>query len=96
MYRGDAIETNECEGLKIGDTVTFEVAVSVKECPVDPAQRVRNFEIYPVGLGERLNITLNLICECECEKADQEVRKLNCLQITQLPHQTLYHKEKFG
>ena len=47
--------------------VTFEVSVSVNSCPDQEKLRTREFSIYPVGLSERLDIKLNLICECDCE-----------------------------
>jgi protocadherin alpha len=70
-----------CEKLSIGDSVTFEVSVSVDECPADPAKRSRTFSVYPVGLSEKLDITLDLICECDCESPDNEVSYLPCLWI---------------
>ena len=48
--------------------MTFEVSVSVSDCPAEESKRLRQFSIYPVGLAERLDITLDLICECDCEK----------------------------
>lgn len=66
-------ETNVCDKLSIGDSVTFDVSVSVSDCPVDAAKRSKTFLIYPVGLAEKLEITLDLICECDCEKPDKEV-----------------------
>ena len=71
---GELKETKACEGLSIGDSVTFEVSVMVSECPADVGKRSRTFSIYPVGLSERLEISLDLICECDCEKPQQEVR----------------------
>ncbi|KAL4222041.1 Integrin beta-1 [Mactra antiquata] len=69
---GEFSETNSCDDLSIGDSVTFEVAVSVSDCPTEEAKRTRTFSIYPVGLSERLDITLDLICECDCEKPGRE------------------------
>ncbi|KAH3873527.1 hypothetical protein DPMN_036764 [Dreissena polymorpha] len=57
-----------CEGLSIGDSVTFDIYVSV-------SKRSRTFSIYPVGLSEKLEISLDLICECDCEKPDKEQSK---------------------
>jgi len=59
--------------LSIGDEVTFDVSVSVSSCPTDVSKRLRTFEIYPVGLAEKLEVQLELICECDCEKPDKEV-----------------------
>lgn len=54
--------------------VTFDVSVSVSSCPADASKLKRTFEIYPVGLAEKLQVSLDLICECDCEKPDREVR----------------------
>ncbi|XP_053373314.1 integrin beta-PS-like isoform X4 [Mercenaria mercenaria] len=76
---GDLVETNVCEELAIGDSVTFEVSVSVADCPADPSKRTRTFSVYPVGLSEKLDITLDLICECECEtSAFEQKASPNC------------------
>lgn len=64
---GELKETKVCHNLSIGDSVTFEVSVSVTGCPDQEKGRTKQFSIYPVGLTERLDITLNLICECDCE-----------------------------
>ncbi|ESO98510.1 hypothetical protein LOTGIDRAFT_174238 [Lottia gigantea] len=68
----DMKETNECEGLKIGQNVTFEVEVTVTECPANKSKWQRAFDIYPVGLAEKLRLNLDLVCECECERPGQE------------------------
>ncbi|XP_050418203.1 integrin beta-1 isoform X1 [Patella vulgata] len=70
----DMLETNACEGLGIGQNVTFDVEVTVSECPADRSQWRRAFDIYPVGLAEKLRISLDMICECECETAGKEER----------------------
>ena len=53
--------------------VTFEVSVEVASCPADKKLRKKTFEIYPVGLDEKLTINLELLCECECEKKTPKV-----------------------
>ncbi|XP_052267256.1 integrin beta-PS-like isoform X1 [Dreissena polymorpha] len=72
---GEKIETKSCEGLSIGDSVTFDIYVSVSDCPAEVSKRSRTFSIYPVGLSEKLEISLDLICECDCEKPDKEQSK---------------------
>ncbi|KAL3831699.1 hypothetical protein ACJMK2_023420 [Sinanodonta woodiana] len=69
------METNSCEGLSIGDNVTFDVTVSVTQCAPEPSKKLRSFSIYPVGLGEKLDITLEINCECECEKPENDIEK---------------------
>ncbi|XP_013400063.1 integrin beta-PS [Lingula anatina] len=67
-------DTSSCDGMKIGDEVTFEVTVEVKSCPVDHQQRVRNITISPIGLTDQLTLQIDLICECDCEKTANEKR----------------------
>ncbi|KAJ8314106.1 hypothetical protein KUTeg_008667 [Tegillarca granosa] len=61
-------ETNVCENLNIGDTVTFDVEIEVTKCPADSSKNDRKLVISPVGLGDQLEIDLKLLCQCECEK----------------------------
>ena len=49
--------------------------MEVTECPEDRAQWKRSFDIYPVGLTEKLRVNLDLACECECEATEFEVRE---------------------
>jgi len=49
--------------------VSYEVTIEVKECPADRRQWNKTFQIYPVGLTEKLTINLQLNCECACEKS---------------------------
>ena len=39
----------------------------------DPSQTSKTFSIYPVGLADKIDITLDMICECGCEAEDSEV-----------------------
>jgi len=52
-----------------GWQVSYEVTIEVKECPEDRRQWKKTFQIYPVGLTEKLTVNLELNCECECEKS---------------------------
>ena len=54
--------------------VTFEVTITVPECSENPAENKKSFEIYPVGLNEKLKVNLELMCSCDCESPDLEVR----------------------
>jgi len=49
------------------------VTIEVTSCPKDRTKWKKSFEIYPVGLEEKLTVNLNLMCECDCEKPGQEV-----------------------
>ncbi|KAK2164572.1 hypothetical protein NP493_1406g01044 [Ridgeia piscesae] len=67
-------EKASCSGLGIGQNVTYEVTIEVTSCPKDRTKWKKSFEIYPVGLEEKLTVNLNLMCECDCEKPGQEER----------------------
>ena len=47
--------------------------MEVTSCPKDRSKWKKSFEIYPVGLEEKLKVNLNLMCECDCEKPAAEV-----------------------
>ncbi|XP_078260317.1 integrin beta-5 isoform X2 [Rhinoraja longicauda] len=59
----------KCGGLKIGDTVSFDVGVEAKSCP-DGRPR-DSFTIKPVGFKDLLRVTVGYICDCECAGAKQ-------------------------
>ena len=61
------IQTNKCDGLKVGDIVAFETEIIVTSCPADPKDRNQTFQIYPVGVGEVLTVDLHMLCSCDCE-----------------------------
>ncbi|XP_064646617.1 integrin beta pat-3-like [Lineus longissimus] len=65
--------TNMCENIKIGSNVTFEVTVLVEKCPKDKSSMWRNFTIRPVGLSDGINIQMELLCDCDCQKPNQTV-----------------------
>jgi hypothetical protein len=43
------------------------VTIEVTECPKDEADLRKKVTIYPVGLAEKLEVTLKLMCSCPCE-----------------------------
>ncbi|GFO07717.1 integrin beta, partial [Plakobranchus ocellatus] len=63
---------SECQNLRIGQTVSFEAEVTVTACPTDRKHWRREFAIKPVGFQEKLTLELDLICECDCEKPENE------------------------
>ncbi|XP_069683530.1 integrin beta-PS isoform X2 [Periplaneta americana] len=65
---GPAVQTNKCDGLKVGDVVNFEAEVEVTNCPSDPEKWKQIFKIYPVGINESLIVDLEMLCSCPCEK----------------------------
>ena len=53
--------------------VTLGVWRQVTSCPADAADWTQELVIQPLGLNEELRITMNMICECDCEKPGQGV-----------------------
>ncbi|CAK9298139.1 unnamed protein product [Gordionus sp. m RMFG-2023] len=65
-YESSCLETKSrktklCEGLKVGDTVTFDVTINMESCLKD---NVFHLKINPVGMNEVINIKLESICHC--------------------------------
>lgn len=68
--KGDKLmESNKCENIKLGETVNFTASITGPACSKDSSANSREITISPVGLNEKLRIKLDLICECECDKA---------------------------
>lgn len=59
----------KCGGLKIGDTVSFDVSVEARSCPVGTLRD--SFTIKPVGFKDSLSVTVGYVCNCECTRAMQ-------------------------
>lgn len=57
-------DTQVCEGLSLGDTVSFDVEVVANSCP---ASRESSFTIRPIGFSEDLTVNVEYLCDCECE-----------------------------
>jgi len=75
-------ETNKCGGLKVGQTVTFVAKIEITECPKNPADWNQSFDIYVVGLEEKLTVNLEMICKCDCETEGKAVSlTATCNQI---------------
>jgi integrin beta 1 len=60
--------TNKCDGLKVGDEVSFSAEIVVTSCPKNPAEWFQTFQIYPVGINESLIVDLEMLCSCPCEQ----------------------------
>lgn len=65
---GAAVPTSKCEGLKVGDVVSFTAEIVVTSCPQNPKDWFQTFRIYPVGINESLIVDLEMLCSCGCEK----------------------------
>ncbi|XP_063759885.1 integrin beta-3a isoform X2 [Eleginops maclovinus] len=57
-----------CSGLKIGDTVSFNVEAQLRGCP---KEKSRTFTIKPRGFKDSLEVTVDFACSCDCEAEAQ-------------------------
>lgn len=64
---GALTQTSKCDGLKVGDVVSFQAKIVVTQCPQDPREWKQTFQIYPVGINESLTVDLEMLCSCQCE-----------------------------
>lgn len=64
---GPLIETNKCDGLKVGETVQFEIDIELLSCPTDRNEWNHKFYIYPVGISENLTVHVDMLCDCACQ-----------------------------
>lgn len=75
----DYKESNECDDIKVGKNVTFDVTLLAKKCPANKDNWKQNFTISPVGLGEKLLVEVELVCGCDCEdKSQWELNSKHC------------------
>lgn len=65
---GPPIATSKCDGLRVGDVVSFSAEIVVTQCPPNPRDWIQTFQIYPVGINESLVIDLEMLCSCACEQ----------------------------
>ncbi|KAI4807025.1 hypothetical protein KUCAC02_017803 [Chaenocephalus aceratus] len=56
----------KCSNISIGDQVMFSITVTSKGCPKQG--KPETIKIKPLGFTEEVEITLNFICECECNQ----------------------------
>lgn len=66
---GTPTQTSKCDGLRVGDVVSFQAEIVVTECPQNPKDWLQTFQIYPVGINESLTVDLEMLCSCPCEHA---------------------------
>lgn len=67
--------TSVCKGLRVGDSVDFDITLLVESCPPNRHDWKQTIKVYPVGLNDALYIDLEIICECECEKEENRQEK---------------------
>lgn len=67
--------TSICKGLRVGDSVVFDITLMVESCPPNRNDWNQTIKVYPVGLNDALYIDLEIICECECEKEENREEK---------------------
>ncbi|XP_062055910.1 integrin beta-6 isoform X2 [Lepus europaeus] len=63
----------KCSHMKVGDTASFNVTVSVANCE----KRSQHIVIKPVGLGDALEILVSPQCSCDCQQ-EVEVNSSKC------------------
>ncbi|KAI4871320.1 hypothetical protein NFI96_028278 [Prochilodus magdalenae] len=54
----------KCSNISIGDEVNFDVTITAKLCP----GKSETISIKPQGFNEKVEVVLNFICECACQK----------------------------
>ncbi|XP_022083289.1 integrin beta-1-like [Acanthaster planci] len=57
-------DSRVCTGLRLGETVSFDVSVEATGCPETEIQK---FSIRPIGFDESVEIIVEVACNCECE-----------------------------
>ncbi|XP_072574554.1 integrin beta-6 isoform X2 [Paramormyrops kingsleyae] len=53
-----------CSNVKVGDLVSFNVTVELSECPSGP----KHFTVKPVGFQDALEVQLEGLCQCDCQR----------------------------
>ncbi|KAJ8307663.1 hypothetical protein KUTeg_014785, partial [Tegillarca granosa] len=71
--KGNRENTNTCENVKLGESITFEVEIELKSCPPNSTQYNTSIDISPLGISEKTTVNLNYICQCDCEKPNVSV-----------------------
>ena len=71
---GSLLPTNKCHGLKVGETVEFEIELELLSCPQNQSEYDQTFQIYPVGMSnDALTIDVHMICDCDCQRPGHQV-----------------------
>lgn len=59
----------QCEGISVGEKVSFNVSVYLERCTVD---KHLDFTIHRSGLQEGVDVQVNVLCDCECDKLERQ------------------------
>ncbi|OQV14598.1 Integrin beta pat-3 [Hypsibius exemplaris] len=70
-------ETSACDNLRVGSKVEWNVTVELLNCL--KGDRNNNSEnlvtkIHPLGLSEELILEIEPLCQCDCQKKENQVR----------------------
>ncbi|KAF5909912.1 integrin beta-6-like [Clarias magur] len=63
----------QCTNVKVGDTVAFNVTVELDSCLDAP----RHFSLRPVGFQDTLEVELESLCTCDCQRT-AELNSIHC------------------
>ena len=75
LFASDTLrETSACDEIKINQPVDFEVELKLTKCgaagardPLTGRYKPLSFNISSPGIGERVLVNIEPLCECECE-----------------------------
>ncbi|XP_016984772.1 integrin beta-PS isoform X1 [Drosophila rhopaloa] len=65
---GPEVQTTKCDNLTAGQQVSFTAQIQVLKCPENPKDWKQTINISPVGINETMQIHLEMLCACDCEK----------------------------
>ena len=74
---GPLRETNLCRNVGVGQKLQFEVELEVKSCKQFKSKS-ESFVIFPLGIEEKTEVELELICDCECDTKAETKAALEC------------------
>ncbi|XP_036377349.1 integrin beta-1-like [Megalops cyprinoides] len=63
---GEGENGRKCSNISIGDEVSFNISIKAHKCPKQGQSET--IKIKPLGFTEEVELVLNFICECSCQK----------------------------
>ena len=69
---------NPCSKFSQITNFNFSAKIEVVKCPKDPREWHQVFEIYPVGINEKVLVELDMMCQCDCETPGHRVSPSIC------------------